>query len=98
MSPEGINLGDGGLAITTEELAKFGLLYLQKGVWEGQQVVSEQWATDATAKQISTGADNGNWNFGYGYQFWRSPVGFRADGSLGQYSFVLPEYDAVLAI
>lgn len=98
MSPEGINLGDGGLAITTEELAKFGLLYLQKGVWEGQQVVSEQWAADATAKQISTGADNGNWNFGYGYQFWRSPVGFRADGSLGQYSFVLPEYDAVLAV
>lgn len=98
MSPEGINLTEGGLSITTEELAKFGLLYLQKGNWNGQQIVSEQWATDATSKQIATGADNGNWNFGYGYQFWRSPVGYRADGSLGQFSFVLPEQDIVLAI
>jgi CubicO group peptidase (beta-lactamase class C family) len=98
MSPEGVNLTEGGLAITTEELAKFGLLYLQKGNWNGQQIVSEQWATDATSKQIATGADNGNWNFGYGYQFWRSPVGYRADGSLGQFSFVLPDQDMVLAI
>jgi len=98
MSPEGVNLTEGGLAITTEELAKFGLFYLQKGNWNGQQIVSEQWATDATAKQISTGADNGNWNFGYGYQFWRSPLGYRADGSLGQFSFVFPEEDVVLAI
>jgi CubicO group peptidase (beta-lactamase class C family) len=98
MSPEGINLTEGGLAITTEELAKFGLLYLQKGNWNGQQIVSEEWATDATSKQISTGADNGNWNFGYGYQFWRNPAGYRADGSLGQFSFVLPEQDLVLAI
>jgi hypothetical protein len=89
---------DGGLAITTEELAKFGQLYLQKGQWNGAQLVSEQWATDATSKQVSTGADNGNWNFGYGYQFWRSPVGYRADGSLGQFSFVLPDQDLVLAI
>ncbi|HTV23578.1 MAG TPA: serine hydrolase domain-containing protein [Polyangiaceae bacterium] len=98
MSPEGVNLTEGGLAITTEELAKFGLFYLQKGNWNGQQIVSEQWATDATSKQISTGADNGNWNFGYGYQFWRSTVGYRADGSLGQFSFVLPDQDIVLAI
>jgi CubicO group peptidase (beta-lactamase class C family) len=97
-SPEGVNITDGGLSVTTEELAKFGLLYLQKGQWDGQQLVSEQWATDATSKQIVTGADNGNWNFGYGYQFWRSTVGFRADGSLGQFSFVLPDQDLVLAI
>lgn len=98
MSPEGINLTEGGLAITTEELAKFGQLYLQKGNWNGQQIVSEQWAIDATSKQITTGGDNGNWNFGYGYQFWRSAAGYRADGSLGQFSFVLPDQDLVLAI
>jgi CubicO group peptidase (beta-lactamase class C family) len=98
MSPEGVNLTEGGLAITTEELAKFGLLYLQRGQWNGEQIVSEQWATDATSKQISTGGDNGNWNFGYGYQFWRNTVGYRADGSLGQFSFVLPDQDLVLAI
>jgi CubicO group peptidase (beta-lactamase class C family) len=97
-SPEGVNMTDGGLSITTEELAEFGLLYLQKGQWNGQAIVSEQWATDATSKEVDSYAGNGNWNFGYGYQFWRSQVGFRADGSLGQYSFVLPDQDVVLAI
>jgi CubicO group peptidase (beta-lactamase class C family) len=97
-SPEGVNMGDGGLEITTEELAQFGLLYLQNGQWDGKQIVPPDWVTAATSKQISNGNDNGNWNYGYGYQFWRSPVGFRADGSLGQYSFVLPDQETVLAV
>lgn len=53
---------------------------------------------DATSSQISTGNNDGNWNYGYGYQFWRSSFGYRADGSLGQFVFVLPEQDAVLII
>jgi CubicO group peptidase (beta-lactamase class C family) len=97
-SPEGVNLTDGGLSVRTEDFAKFGLLYLQHGNWNGQQLVSEQWVSDASSKQISNGSDNGNWSYGYGYQFWRSPIGFRADGSLGQYSFVMPDQDIVLAI
>jgi CubicO group peptidase (beta-lactamase class C family) len=97
-SAEGVNMTDGGLSITTEELASFGQLYLQKGQWNGQAIVSEQWATEATAKEVESYSGSGNWNFGYGYQFWRSKVGFRADGSLGQYSFVLPDEDVVLAI
>lgn len=98
MSPEGIDMADGGLSITTEELAKFGLLYLQNGQWEGQQIVDAQWATDATSKQVDTYTGNGNWSWGYGYQFWRSAAGYRADGSLGQFSFVIPEEDLVLAL
>jgi CubicO group peptidase (beta-lactamase class C family) len=97
-SPEGVNLGDGGLSVRTEDFAKFGLLYLQGGQWNGQQVLSEQWVTDATSVEVTNGNNDGNWSFGYGYQFWRSRVGYRADGSLGQYSFVLPEQDMVLAI
>ncbi|MEO8184267.1 MAG: serine hydrolase [Deltaproteobacteria bacterium] len=97
-SPEGVNLTDGGLSVRTEDFAKFGLLYLNGGEWNGQRLLSEQWVTDATSKEISNGGDNGNWSYGYGYQFWRSPIGFRADGSLGQYSFVMPEQDIVLAI
>jgi hypothetical protein len=98
LSPEGINMTDGGLSVTTEELAKFGLLYLQNGQWEGQTVIDSQWVTDATSKQVDTYPGYGNWNFGYGYQFWRSAAGYRADGSLGQFSFVLPEQDLVLAL
>jgi hypothetical protein len=98
-SPEGVTLGDGGLSLKTEDIAKFGLLFLQGGVFQGRQVLPEGWANDATASQIETGARNGNWNWGYGYNFWRNAVtGYRADGSLGQFSFVYPEQDLVVAV
>lgn len=97
-SQEGVNLTDGGLSVRTEDLAKFGQLYLQGGVWNGQQLLPAGWAEEATARQVSTGNDDSNWGYGYGYQFWRSQVGYRADGSLGQFAFVLPEQDIVLAI
>jgi hypothetical protein len=67
-------------------------------MWNGTRVLSAEWVADATARQVSTGNDDGNWNHGYGYQLWRSRVGYRADGSLGQFSFVLPDQDVVLAI
>lgn len=99
-SPEGVNLGDGGITLRTEELAKFGQLYLQKGVWNGKRVLSERWVDEATALQTSTGGNpDSNWDAGYGYQFWRNKsTGYRADGAFGQFAFVLPKYDAVLAV
>jgi hypothetical protein len=99
-SPEGINLGDGGLTLRTEDLAKFGLLYLQKGMWNGKRILDERWVEDATSLQTSTGGDpDSNWDAGYGYQFWRNKsTGYRADGAFGQFAFVLPKYDAVLAV
>jgi CubicO group peptidase (beta-lactamase class C family) len=99
-SPEGINLGDGGLTLRTEDLAKFGLLYLQKGMWNGKRLLAERWVEDASSLQTSTGGNpDSNWDAGYGYQFWRNKsVGYRADGAFGQFAFVLPKYDAVLAV
>jgi CubicO group peptidase (beta-lactamase class C family) len=97
-SAEGVNLADGGLSIRTEDLAKFGQLYLQNGMWNGEQLLPAEWASAAGSSQVSTGNSDGNWSHGYGYQFWRSQVGYRADGSLGQFSFVLPEQDIVLAV
>ena len=100
VSPEGVNLGDGGLTLHTEDLAKFGLLYLQKGMWDGKRILSEQWVQDATSLQTATGGNpDSNWDAGYGYQFWRNKVtGFRADGAFGQFSFVLPKFGVVLAV
>ncbi len=100
LSQEGVALGDGGLSLTTESLAKFGQLYLQKGMWEGKRVLSEHWVDAATSLQTSNGGDpDSNWDAGYGYQFWRNKTtGYRADGAQGQFVFVLPEYDVVLAI
>jgi CubicO group peptidase (beta-lactamase class C family) len=99
-SPEGVNLGDGGLTLRTEDLAKFGLLYLQKGMWNGKRLLNEQWVTEATSRQTATGGNpDSNWDYGYGYQFWQNKgTGYRADGAFGQFSFVMPKYDAVLAI
>jgi len=99
-SPEGVNLGDGGLTLRTEDLAKFGLLYLQKGMWNGKRLLAERWVEDAGSLQTATGGNpDSNWDAGYGYQFWRNKVtGYRADGAFGQFAFVLPKYDAVLAL
>ena len=96
----GINWGGLGLSITTEDIAKFGQLYLQKGVWNGKQLLSEDWITQSSMKQVSNGSDPlGHWESGYGYQFWRNPkYGYRADGAFGQFCFILPEFDLVLAM
>lgn len=96
---EGINMGASHLRMRTESLAKFGQLYLQKGKWNGKQVLSEKWIAEATSKQIENGKNDSSWGFGYGYQFWLNPPGgFRADGAFGQFSMVLPEQDAVVVI
>ena len=96
---EGVNMGASHLRITTEDIAKFGQLYLQKGKWEGKQLLSEHWVTQASQKQIVTGENNHSWGYGYGYQFWMNPPGgFRADGAFGQYGMVFPDQDMVIAI
>lgn len=99
-SPQGVTLGGYGLSIRTEDIAKFGQLYLQRGVWEGKQLVPEAWVAEATARQTSNGSNpKSDWDQGYGYQFWRSRNGaFRGDGAFGQYCIVLPDQDAVIAI
>jgi CubicO group peptidase (beta-lactamase class C family) len=97
---EGISLGGYGLKVRTEDIAKFGQLYLQKGKWNGKQLLSAAWVADATAKQTSNGSSpKSDWDQGYGYQFWRCRNGaYRGDGAFGQYCIVLPEQDAVVAI
>lgn len=99
-SPQGISIGGYGLYLRTEDIAKFGQLYLQKGKWNGQQLVPESWIHQATSKQVSNGSDPDNdWDQGYGFQFWRCRHGaFRGDGKDGQFCIVLPDQDAVVAI
>lgn len=99
-SPQGITAGGIGLCVTTEDIAKLGQLYLQQGVWEGQQILPQSWVEAATALQISNaGHPNPDWGQGYGYQFWRCRHGaYRGDGVFGQYCIVMPEQDAVIAI
>lgn len=105
-NPQGINTGGYGLRIKTEDIAKFGQLYLQKGKWNGKQILSSHWIDEATRTQIASNSSHpsrpkaeDDWAQGYGYQFWRCrPGGYRADGAYGQFSIVMPAYDAVIAI
>jgi len=99
-SPQWITVGGYGLSIRTEDIARFGQLFLQKGQWHGKQLVPADWVEAATAKQTSTGSNpNSDWEQGYGYQFWRSRHGaYRGDGAHGQFCLVLPEQDAVIAL
>ncbi len=99
-SPQGNTYGGWGLKIRTEDIAKFGQLYLQKGKWNGTQLVPASWVEQATAKQVSNGSDpTKDWDQGYGFQFWRCRNGaYRGDGANGQFCIVMPEQDAVVAI
>ena len=113
-NPDGINCGGWGLNLKTEDMAKFGQLFLQKGQWNGRQLVSAAWVDEASKYQVPSvpagtrpdeveakglTPDNCSWLLGYGYQMWRSPEdSYRADGAFGQYIFVWPAQDAVIAI
>ena len=100
-SPQGIDVGGWGMSVRTKDIAQFGQLYLQKGVWEGEQLLPEGWVDDATRVHISNGdpKDGNDWYQGYGFQFWRCRHGaYRGDGAFGQYVIVMPEQDAVVAI
>lgn len=106
VNKQGINTGGWGLRVKTEDLAKMGQLYLQKGMWNGKQVLPKEWVEEATTYKIDNAPgvpqskkDSSDWMQGYCYQFWRCRHnGFRADGAFGQYIIVLPDEDAVIAI
>jgi CubicO group peptidase (beta-lactamase class C family) len=99
-SPQGISLGGYGLNVRTEDIAKFGQLYLLKGHWHGRQLIPAAWVEAATARQTSNGSNpQSDWDQGYGYQFWRARHGaYRGDGAFGQFCVVMPQQDAVIAI
>lgn len=93
-----IHMGS-ALYLSLRDMAKLGQLYLDNGVWNGHQVLSADWTRQATQRHVD-GA-----NFGYGYQWWLTQFQvagqrydcYYADGLGGQYIFVLPQLDAVIA-
>ena len=93
--PQGINIGGAGIYMTPQDMARFGYLFLQNGLWKDTQVVPEHWAEQATVRKVDT--PNGlAGRYGYGYQWWMNHFGgYSARGFGGQYIFVLPEYNMV---
>ncbi|HYN66151.1 MAG TPA: serine hydrolase domain-containing protein [Ornithinibacter sp.] len=97
----GSDLGFSGLHVTTETVARLGLLLLQDGAWEGAQVLPAGWVSTASSALADTSHHPGtsDWLAGYGYQMWRChPDGFRADGAYGQFALVLPHLDLVVTV
>ena len=107
-SPHGIACGGWGMNMTTREIARFGQLYLQKGSWGGKAILSPEWVSLATVRHTWTCSikiasaitdSSSDWAQGYGFQFWRCRHNcFRADGASGQYTIVMPDQDAVVAV
>ena len=92
--PKGITKGGWGLFLCAEDMAKLGQLYLQRGKWNGQQLVSEYWIEISTARHLKTQNDT----YGYGYQLWmeQRPGSFEYNGMLGQNVIIYPDMDMVL--
>ena len=103
---QSVNTGGWGLRLKTEDMAKVGQLYLQKGQWNGKEVLPAAWIEEATTAKIfrnpqlaQVKKDSSDWEQGYGYQIWRCRHNaYRADGAYGQYIIVFPELDAVMAM
>lgn len=106
INPQGINLGMIGLRLRTEDLAKFGQLLIQNGVWNGKQLIPKEWIKEATSFKIESN-DPGNkrpknlndWEQGYCYQMWRGRNNsVRLDGMAGQYVMLFPDKDAIVVL
>jgi CubicO group peptidase (beta-lactamase class C family) len=101
----GINTGGWGLRLKTEDLAKFGQFYLQKGKWNGKQLLPKKWVEEATSVKIYQNPDltqskrdsSRDDVQGYCYQFWRARHNsYQANGASGQFVLVMPDKDAVV--
>ncbi len=105
-SPSGVNCGGWGLVIKTEDMAKLGQFYLQKGKWNGRRLLQEEWFDEATRAHVvqppqwfpkEGNPAESDWVQGYGYQFWRCRHNaYRADGAVGQFIIVIPDKEAVV--
>ncbi len=86
--------------ISTKDLARYGLLYLNEGKWEDQQIVPKDWVLESTSKQIETGE---KFYYNYGYLWWVSKrdngpgkTPFLARGAQSQYMYVDPNNDLII--
>ena len=108
---DGMFVGYGTIRLTREELARLGRFYLDGCVWEGERLLSEEWAKEATRFHIATGAQTStpdldkaevkptDWNQGYAYHLWRGQQNsFRFCGAYGQVCACYPDKDIIFCV
>ena len=93
--PQGFLFGGSGMMLTPRDMAKFGYLYLNNGIWDGNQIVPESWVNVSTSSLVEV-TDSSK----YGYQWWIRPNScfYAAQGHAGQMIMVMPDYDIVIAV
>lgn len=104
--PLGNNTGGWGLRVKTEDIAKFGQLFLRDGKWKRKRILSKKWVKEASTAKIiqhpdlpKEKRDQSDWEQGYSYQMWRARNNaYRGDGAFGQFCLIMPDQDAVIAI
>ncbi len=102
-TPLGLPNGGSGLFLTTRELAKFGQLYLDGGVWQGQQLISAAWVAESVVQRVDV-SNIVSRSDGYGYQWWLDSVQYENQlletwitaGYGGQYTFIVPGLELVV--
>ncbi|MCR8635702.1 serine hydrolase domain-containing protein [Paenibacillus radicis (ex Xue et al. 2023)] len=106
--PQGVSVGGWSLQLTTRDMAKFGLMYLHEGQWDGQNIVPRKWVEASIKQRVKQPIIDGTQG-GYGYFWWLKPIAseqnemldhdvFYASGSGGQRIFVIPDYNLILAV
>ncbi len=103
LNPQGISMGMIGLRLRTEDMAKFGQLLMNGGVWNGKQLIPKEWIKEATAFKIKNSDEPeekrrlNDWGQGYAYQMWRGKNNtVRVDGMGGQFVVLIPDKDAIV--
>jgi CubicO group peptidase (beta-lactamase class C family) len=104
LDPQGINLGGLGISLRAQDMAKIGLLYLNHGAWQEQQVAPADWVKTATTEHVPLEVGVEGFapagEVGYGYLWWTSRVdgdaAYSANGSFGQRILVVPNRDLVV--
>lgn len=97
--PEGFELGFSGCHLRPVDLMSLTQLWLDRGQRDGEAIVSPAWF-DRAARPFLPMAPNevSDWEQGYGFSYWKSRHGHRADGAFGQYGVILPEHDVAIAV
>lgn len=103
-TPTGLPVGGSGLYLKTRDLAKFGQLYLDGGVWQGQQLISAAWIADSVVPRVDVRPFVSS-SYGYGYQWWLDSLPYGTQpmetwvtaGYGGQYTFIVPGLELVVA-
>ena len=90
--PNGITTGGWGLTMAPRDMARFGFLYLNRGIWDNKQIISKTWIDESTALNTNE----------YGYLWWLKgqdrTFAFSALGYGGNCIYCIPEKDLVVAI